>query len=95
MKRTTKTTTSIAALIGAALVIATPTPSSATSPTRWDVCPAIVDEPLCDLVEQAHTTTNGSGTKPAVVPEVNRTPDAGLDMSCGGTLIAHVQVCVA
>ena len=93
MKSTTKTVASIGALIGATLVIAMPTPSSAA--TRWDACPAIVDEPLCDLVAQVHTGTNGGGTEPAVVPPDDRTPAASADDSFGCVRIGHVHACAA
>ncbi len=67
MKHTTKTVTSIAALIGATLVIAAPTPADATGPTRLDVCLAIDDEPLCDLVRPT-STGGGGGTEPSRPP---------------------------
>ena len=56
MKRTTTTVTGIAALIGATLMITTPTPTSAASPTRTDLCLAIDDEPMCDVVHSTPTS---------------------------------------
>jgi hypothetical protein len=95
MKPTTKTVASIGALIGATLVIAVPTTASAASPTRWDVCPAVVDEPRCDLVEHVPTSTNGSATEPAVVPEDDPTSDASTDALFGCVRIGHVHACAA
>ena len=93
MNHTTRTVTAIAALIGATLVIATPASASTTTRARLDVCLAIDDEPLCDLVRLPPATTDGgSGTEPAVVPGV-RTRGASTDDSSGCVHVDRVQAC--
>ena len=89
MKHTTKTVTSIAALIGATLVIAAPTPANATGQTRLDVCLAIDDEPLCDLVRPT-STGGGGGTEPRVHPTEDRTDALSRCVHVG-----HAQACAA
>lgn len=82
MKRTTTTVTGIAALIGATLMITTPTPTSAASPTRTDLCLAIDDEPMCDVVHSTPTSDPPPETRSA-------------ETSPGCVRIDHVHACVA
>ena len=90
MKRTTKTVTSVAALIGATLVIATPASAGATNSTQLDVCLAIDDEPLCELVRPPSTGGGGGGTEPRVVPTADPT-----DAPAGCVQVGRVQACAA
>ena len=89
-----KIATGIAAVIGTSLLIATPAPSNASPPTRFEVCPAILNEPICDLLRPPSDASDdgGGGTEPAV-RLVNRT--AAVDVACGGATRANVHVCVA
>jgi hypothetical protein len=87
MNNTTRIITSIAALIGATVVIATPVPASAAGSARLGVCLAIDDEPLCDVVRPTRTG-GGSGTDPAVV-----IPDDRTDASSGCVQVGHIQAC--
>jgi hypothetical protein len=42
--------TGIAAVVGTAMLVVTPTTSSASSPEGWDICPAIDTQPICEIV---------------------------------------------
>jgi hypothetical protein len=42
--------TGIAAVIGTAMLVVTPTTSSASSQEGWDICPAIDTQPICEIV---------------------------------------------
>jgi hypothetical protein len=96
MNHTTRTVTIIAAVIGATLVIATPASASTTNPTRVDVCLAIDDEPLCDLVGLPPADTDGgSGTEPAVVTAEVPTGDANADHESGCVQVGRVRACAA
>jgi hypothetical protein len=88
-----KFATCTAALFGASLAVAFSAPAAASPPTRFEVCPAILSEPICDLVRQPEPSSDGSGTRPAVVPaSVERR--AAVDLSCSGTPMTTVAVCV-
>lgn len=85
--------TGIAAVIGAALLVVTPTMSSAHSPGDWDICPPIDTEPVCDLVAQA--ASNGAGGQPATVEHSARrsTNDVHVDVSCASRPIVRLIPC--
>jgi hypothetical protein len=90
MNCTNMITTGIAAFLGATLLIATPTTSSASSPTRRDVCPAIDTEPLCDLLRDV-ANANGAGLEPAIVGHPTPRDHAVID--CTGRPIIRVYAC--
>ncbi len=84
-----------AALIGV-LSFAVSTPSSASPPTRFDVCPAILSHPICGLVRTTEPDPGGSrGTKPAVVPQVADEVPTDVDIGCGGISRTAYTVCLA
>ena len=49
-----------AALIVGSLAFVSSTPSSAAPPTRFDVCPAILSQRICDLLRAPATRTKVS-----------------------------------
>ena len=88
-----KFATCTAVLFGASLAVAVSAPAAASPPTRFEVCPAILSEPICDLVRPPEPSSDGSGTRPAVVLDsVERR--AAVDLSCSGTPMTTVAVCV-
>jgi hypothetical protein len=88
-----KFATYAAALFGASLAVAVSAPAAASPPTRFEVCPAILSEPICDLVRPPESSSDGSGTRPAVRP-VSVERRAAIDLSCTGTSLTTVAVCV-
>ena len=89
MKRTTKTIAGTAAMIGATFVITTPTPTSATRPMAAEVCLAIDDEPLCDIVRSTPTLDppDGPDTRPTTREVTTDTSDC--------VRIGQVHACMA
>ena len=91
-------TSAVTAIAGASLVIAVSTPAGASPPTRFEVCPAILTEPICNLLREPDSDSGGGGggggTLPEVLPQLTDRRSGPPDTSCGGRPTASVVVCI-
>jgi hypothetical protein len=81
MRNSNRFKSGIVAVVGAGLLAVIPTNASAVGQQRWDICPALDTEPVCDLVAQ--TASNGHGVRPAThVPSPRSSNTSRGDFSC-------------